>query len=250
MYNIIENINLEVYNVLFSYPLQSARLLKRYKRFLADVIMPDNNELTLHCANTGAMTGCAEPGDIVWYWVSDSQTRKYPASWELTQTTDNHWICINTARANFLVKEAIEQNDVPELCGYTQIKSEVRYGNENSRIDLLLQADDKPDCYIEVKSVTLFDNATKAGHFPDAVTTRGQKHLRELQDVAEQGKRAVLFFLIQHSGIEYFSPAEHVDPKYCDLLRQAYNNGVEILCYKTHIDIQGIYVEKKIPFQL
>ncbi|QIQ21088.1 DNA/RNA nuclease SfsA [Zophobihabitans entericus] len=236
--------------MLFSYPLQSAHLIKRYKRFLADVTTQSNQIITIHCANTGSMSGCAEPGDTVWYWDSGSLTRKYPSSWELTQTKLNHLICINTARANHIVQEAIENDKIPELTDYDSLSSEVRYGDENSRIDLLLQDHNKPACYIEVKSVTLFDEQTKAGMFPDAVTTRGQKHLRELIRIVEQGERAIIFFLIQHSGVEYFTPAKHIDPKYAALLKLAHEQGVEILCYKTHIDTKEIYIEKSIPVEL
>lgn len=180
--------------------LQPARLIKRYKRFLADVVTPEGETLTLHCANTGAMTGCATPGDTVWYSTSDNPKRKYPQSWELTETQQNHWICVNTLRANTLLYEALLENRIEELAGYSDVKTEVKYGTENSRIDLLLQAPDKIDCYIEVKSVTLLQH--KCGYFPDAVTLRGQKHLRELQQMVSNGKRAVLFspFSIQESS--------------------------------------------------
>ena len=139
----------------FEPALQPATLIKRYKRFLADVITPDGRELTLHCANTGAMTGCATPGDTVWYSTSDNLKRKYAHSWELTETQQHHWICVNTLRANQLVREAITQGRIPELSGYSKLTSEVKYGAENSRIDLMLQAENQPDCYIEVKSGTL-----------------------------------------------------------------------------------------------
>ena len=162
----------------FDPPLQPAILLKRYKRFLADVVTPDGRELTLHCPNTGAMTGCAAPGDTVWYSTSDNAKRKYAHTWELTETQQGAVICVNTLRANSLAKEAISAGIIPELSGYNQLKSEVKYGEENSRIDIMLQADDRQNCYIEVKSVTLAEK--EYGYFPDAVTTRGQKHLREL----------------------------------------------------------------------
>ncbi len=143
----------------FSQPLQAARLIKRYKRFLADIELNDgelnDGELiTIHCANTGAMTGCAEPGTTVWYSTSNNKKRKYPNSWELAQTKHNNWICVNTIQANHLVKEAIEQQRIPELSGYENLRTEVKYGSENSRIDLLLESDTRPPCYIEVKSVT------------------------------------------------------------------------------------------------
>lgn len=234
--------------MLFDPPLQSARLIKRYKRFLADVETPQGEILTLHCANTGAMTGCATPGDTVWYSTSANPKRKYPHSWELTQTAAGDWICVNTARANALVAEAIAAGAVAELSAYTNMRSEVRYGQENSRIDLLLQADNRANCYIEVKSVTLLQH--QHGYFPDAVTLRGQKHLRELQLQAEQGQRAVLFFAVLHSGITGVSPARHIDPAYADLLEQACASGVEVLCYDAQISPEAIRPGIKLPFTL
>lgn len=173
-------------------PLESAQLVKRYKRFLADVITPAGKLLTIHCANTGAMTGCATPGDTIWYSTSNNIKRKYPHSWELTQTQTGDWICVNTHRANDLISQFITENKIPELSDYDNISQEVKYGDENSRIDLLLKKKQQVNCYIEVKSVTLLEN--NIGYFPDAVTIRGQKHLRELSLIAERGERAVLFF--------------------------------------------------------
>lgn len=202
----------------FSPPLQRATLIQRYKRFLADVITPDGRELTLHCPNTGAMTGCATPGDTVWYSTSDNTKRKYPHTWELTQSQSGAIICVNTLWANRLTKEAILNESISELSGYSSLKSEVKYGAERSRIDFMLQADSRPDCYIEVKSVTLAEN--EQGYFPDAVTERGQKHLRELMSVAAEGQRAVIFFAVLHSAITRFSPARHIDEKYAQLLSE------------------------------
>ncbi|MDY4388231.1 DNA/RNA nuclease SfsA [Pectobacterium aroidearum] len=225
--------------------LQPARLIKRYKRFLADVVTPEGETLTLHCANTGAMTGCATPGDTVWYSTSDNPKRKYPHSWELTETQQNHWICVNTLRANTLLYEALLENRVEELSGYSDVKTEVRYGTENSRVDLLLQAPDKIDCYIEVKSVTLLQH--ECGYFPDAVTLRGQKHLRELQQMVSNGKRAVLFFAVLHSGIQQVSPAQHIDSRYAELFTEAQRAGVEILCYGSTLCPDGITLTHKLP---
>lgn len=218
----------------FDPALKSAKLIKRYKRFLADITTPDEQTLTIHCANTGAMTGCAEPGVTVYYSTSDNPQRKYPHSWELTQTEAGHTICVNTARANTLVVEAIRRNAIPELSGYQVLKTEVRYGSENSRIDILLQDSDRSDCYIEVKSVTLLDSdrGDGQGFFPDTTTVRGQKHLRELTEMVTSGNRAILFFAVLHSGIEKVSAAHHIDAKYTQLLEQAKDAGVEVICYK------------------
>ncbi|MDR5609979.1 MULTISPECIES: DNA/RNA nuclease SfsA [unclassified Arsenophonus] len=227
-------------------PLESAQLVKRYKRFLADVITPAGKLLTIHCANTGAMTGCATPGDTVWYSTSNNIKRKYPHSWELTQTQTGDWICVNTHRANDLISQFITENKIPELSDYDNISREVKYGDENSRIDLLLKKKQQVNCYIEVKSVTLLEN--NIGYFPDAVTIRWQKHLRELSLIAERGERAVLFFAVLHTGIKKMSVASHIDCQYAALLQQATNVGIEILCYQIKISEKGLAMDKKIPF--
>jgi len=209
---------------------------------------PDGEVLTIHCANTGAMTGCATPGDRVWYSTSDSLTRKYPHSWELTETQQGHWICVNTLRANQLVAEALDQNRLPTLAGYSHRQAEVKYGSEKSRIDFLLKADLQPNCYIEVKSVTLLHEGK--GYFPDAVTIRGQKHLRELATVAAEGHRAVLLFAVLHSGIEDVSPARHIDAAYAEQLAQAQKEGVEILAYQADLSAEGMFLKSPINVTL
>ena len=229
-------------------PLQPATLIQRYKRFLADVVTPDGATLTLHCPNTGAMTGCATPGDTVWYSTSLNKTRKYPHTWEITQTVGGEYICVNTLRANQLVKEAISLDLIPELRGYNTLKSEVKYGAEGSRIDFMLQAEQRPECYIEVKSVTLADRDN--GYFPDAVTLRGQKHLRELISVAATGKRAVLLFAVLHTAIGRFSPARHIDPKYAQLLNEAQKQGVEVLVYKAELSADNMTLKVALPATL
>ncbi len=229
----------------FTPPLQPATLIKRYKRFLADVMTPQGETFTLHCANTGAMTGCATPGDTVWYSTSDNAKRKYAHSWELTHTQQGDWICVNTMRANGLVREAIEQNRIAELSGYSKISGEVKYGSENSRIDLLLQAENRVNCYIEVKSVTLLQH--NRGYFPDAVTLRGQKHLRELQNMAADGQRAVLFFAVLHTGITQVAPAHHIDAHYAELLAQVQQSGVEVVCYGADVSPGGLSLRGKVP---
>ena len=228
--------------------LKKATLIKRYKRFLADIILEDGTETTIHVANTGAMTGCAEPEDTVWYSTSDNPKRKYPLSWELTQTQNNHYICVNTIKANQLAEEAINNGVIKELTGYKNLKREVKYGDENSRIDIFLSEHDtsKADVFVEVKSVTLLEGTQ--GYFPDAVTTRGQKHLRELMSIAKSGKRAVLFFAVLHSGINSVNAAKHIDPKYAELLQEAISSGVEVLVYKAQIDEISIVLQNKLDF--
>ncbi|KHT38560.1 DNA/RNA nuclease SfsA [Vibrio sinaloensis] len=233
----------------FEPALEPATLIQRYKRFLADITLPDGSERTIHCANTGAMTGCATPGNAVWYSTSDNPKRKYPNSWELTETAQGHRICINTARANQLAVEAIQSGTIGELQGYDQLQTEVKYGNENSRIDILLNSENKPKCYIEVKSVTLLDEKLAGqGYFPDAVTTRGQKHLRELSEMAQSGHRAVLLFTVLHSGIEKVSAAHHIDAKYSQLLKTAQEQGVEVLCYKAKLSNSEMKLVNAIEF--
>ncbi len=238
--------------------LKSATLIKRYKRFLADIELENGEVTTIHCANTGAMTGCAEPGNKVWYSTSDNPKRKYPCSWELSETKQGHRICVNTARANQLAVEAIQDGTIKELQGYEQLRTEVKYGAENSRIDILLCSESKPNCYVEVKSVTLLDEKGLAagdedqkpgqGYFPDAVTTRGQKHLRELSEMAQTGSRAILLFTVLHSGIEKVSPAHHIDANYSQLLKIAQEAGVEVLCYKAVLSDNEIRLVSAINF--
>jgi len=228
--------------------LKKATLIKRYKRFLADITLEDGTETTIHVANTGAMTGCATPNDVVWYSTSDNPKRKYPLSWELTQTINNDYICVNTIKANQLAEEAITNNTIKELSGYQCIKREVKYGDENSRIDIFLSQHkhNTPDAYVEVKSVTLLEGGQ--GYFPDAVTTRGQKHLRELMTIAKSGQRAVLLFAVLHTGIDSFKVASHIDETYAKLLIEAKNSGVEVLVYKAKIDKSGLNLVEKLIF--
>jgi sugar fermentation stimulation protein A len=218
--------------------LAPSTLIKRYKRFLADVNInnEDNTvtEITMHCANTGAMTGCATPGDTVWFSTSDNLKRKYPNSWELTLTQAQHWICVNTIRANQLTEEAINQGNISEFSQHTALRREVKYGDENSKIDFHLLDQHGRETFIEVKSVTLLEG--QQGYFPDAVTLRGQKHLRELMAMAAQGHRAVLLFAVLHSGINDVQPAEHIDAEYAKLLREASQQGVEIIAYKAKFE--------------
>ncbi|SFT99263.1 sugar fermentation stimulation protein A [Kosakonia arachidis] len=230
----------------FMPPLKSATLIQRYKRFLADVITPEGDTLTLHCPNTGAMTGCATPGDTVWYSTSTNLKRKYAHTWELTQTRQGAFICVNTQQANALTKEAILADRLAELTGYSSLKSEVKYGAERSRIDFLLQAEDRRNCYIEVKSVTLAEQ--QSGYFPDAVTLRGQKHLRELMSVAASGDRAVILFAVLHSAVEHFSPARHIDEEYARLLSDAQRQGVEVIAYKAELSANNITLRLPLPF--
>ncbi|MCP3673374.1 MAG: DNA/RNA nuclease SfsA [Gammaproteobacteria bacterium] len=232
----------------FEYPLQTGTLIKRYKRFLAD-IETDKGAITIHCPNTGSMKGCAEPGSRVWFWDSGNPKRKYRHSWELVENQFGHLIGINTNRANHLIKEAIT-NKVLNNFEFDTIKSEVPYGEEKSRIDLLLTYQNK-NIWVEVKNTTLLEideTSDTQGYFPDAVTSRGTKHLRELMAQVEKGDRAVLVFCVQHLGIKTVKAAAHIDPVYAEKLKQVADAGVEIIAAQTLITDNEITVIGELPF--
>ncbi len=231
----------------FDPPLESATLVKRYKRFMADVKTENGEELTLHCPNTGSMKNCNLAGSRVWYSDSGNPKRKYPHTWELVEVEAGAIAGINTNRANSLVKEALENQVIPDLVGYDQLKTEVKYGEENSRIDLLLEFSDQL-CFIEVKNVTLGEGDTV--YFPDAVTERGRKHLRELMKMVEQGHRAVLFFCVQHNGVKRVKPADHIDPAYGETLREAVAAGVEVMAWQCRLSDTEICLERAMPVEL
>lgn len=223
----------------FDPSLQQATLLRRYKRFLADIETDDGQQLTIHCPNTGAMTGCAEPGFKVWYSTSTNAKRKYPHTWELSQTLQGDFIVVNTLRANQVAELALSTDLIPALVGYNNLQREVRYGAEKSRIDFLLsEHPSKADCYIEVKSVTLSETAS--GYFPDAVTLRGQKHIRELIAMVNAGYRAAILFVVGHSGIQSVKPAAHIDPAYAQLCVEAKQVGVEFYALRVDISATGL----------
>ncbi|WP_036230072.1 DNA/RNA nuclease SfsA [Marinobacterium jannaschii] len=228
--------------------LIEGRLVRRYKRFLADVELADGELVTAHCPNTGSMKNCAEPGSRVWLSRSDNPKRKYPLSWELVEIQGRHRCCINTGRANALVREAIEQGVISELQGYDRIRQEVKYG-ENSRIDLLLQHEGKADTYIEVKNLTLLNEGDE-GSFPDAVTARGTKHLNELMAMVAEGHRAVMLFCVPHEGIGRARPADEIDPLYGQTLRQAVREGVEVLAYRAAFEDGAVYLRDRLPVDL
>src|SRR5690606_33280163 len=186
-----------------------ALLLRRYKRFLADIRLPDGNEITIHCPNTGSMKNCLVPESPCWYSTSESKTRKYPHTLEFVTTPGGHIAGINTGRANELVEVAIRQGVIRELHAYPSLKREQVYGEEKSRIDFLLETAGGGKCYVEVKNVTLME-AEGEGFFPDAVSERGSKHLRELMAMRALGHRAVLLFCVQHTGIQSVCASEHI----------------------------------------
>jgi sugar fermentation stimulation protein A len=225
----------------FDPPLIPATLIRRYKRFLADVRLADGREITVHCANPGRMDGCRQPGSRVLLSDSGNAKRKLRYSWELV-AAGNTWVGVNTGLPNALVREAIAGGAIPELAGYPTLRSEVAYGTA-SRVDLLLEDGDRRG-YVEVKNVTLA--AAGVAMFPDAVTARGLTHLRELAARVAAGDRAVMVYLVNRGDCDCFRPAAHIDPAYAAGLREAVAAGVEVLAYAARVTPQGIDVDHRI----
>ncbi len=230
----------------FSSPLVAGRLLQRYKRFLADVVLDTGETITAHCPNTGSMLGCADPGSRVWLTHAPSPTRKYAYGWELTELADGTRVGINTHRSNALVREAIEGGRIAALGGYHAMRPEAKYGHESSRIDFLLSAAGRPDCYLEVKNVTA---AVTAGIalFPDTVSDRGTKHLREMMAMVAEGHRAVLVYCVQRGDVAEVRPADAIDPVYGRTLREALANGVEAMAWRAVVSPEGIELATEVP---
>lgn len=235
------------------------RLIKRYKRFLADVELDNGEVITAHTGNTGSMKGCSEPGSRVWLYDSENPKRKYRYSWDLVEDLSGNLIGIHTTRANKLVHEAIDNGTIKELQDYSEVRPEVKYLQSNTRFDFLLvkgltksllaKQDSSDSCFVEVKNVTAKRDAEIA-IFPDAKTERGKKHLKTLIEAVEQGYRAVIFFCIQRSDVTVFKPADEIDPEYGALLREACASGVEALAYKAYLSPKEIYLSEKIPIKL
>jgi len=232
--------------VKFAPALIPATLIKRYKRFLADVRLDNGEELTVHTPNTGSMLGCAEPGTRIWLRDSANPQRKYRYSWEIASTPAGVAIGINTHLANQLVREAVESAVLTRLQGYDSIRNEVKYGSRNSRIDLKLSAPSRPDCYVEVKNVTAVVQ-TDTAMFPDAPSERGRKHLQELMEVVQAGERAMMVFNIQRDDAQRFRPADEIDPAYGELLREAMQTGVEIEACVAKVTPDEIRIYRTVP---
>lgn len=229
--------------------LEEGRLVKRYKRFFADIECADGSIVTAHCANTGSMLNCMADGARVWFSRNDDPKRKLKATWELVETPHGRIACINTGRANRLIEEALQAGVITELAGFTQLRREVKYGEENSRADFCLMFDQR-QVFVEVKSVTLGFADTDIAAFPDAVSTRGAKHLRELTALAEMGQRAVLIYCVNLSGITAVRAAQEIDPEYAAALAEAKTAGVEVLAYGTQITPAGIEVTQRLAVEL
>jgi len=230
----------------FATPLVPARLIKRYKRFLADVRLEDGREVTAHCANPGSMMGLAEPGTKVWLESNDDPKKKLKFGWRLVEHEDGHFTGVDTSIPNRALKAALIAHQVPGLPDYDLVRPEVKYG-QNSRIDFLLSGDG-PDTYVEVKSVTLSRQAGLA-EFPDSVTARGAKHLEELVAMVAAGHRAVMFYLVQRTDAEVATLARDLDPAYAAAFDRASSEGVQVLAHRCDIAPQAITVGPAIPFR-
>ena len=231
----------------FPAPLIPATLIRRYKRFLADVTLASGETVTVHCANPGAMTGLMTPGARVWLSRSDNPKRKLSHGWELVEVdlgAGRELVGINTSNPNGLVAEALVAGGVPELGGYASIRREIRYGT-SSRVDFLLEDPGRPPCYLEVKNVHLMRRPGLA-EFPDAVTRRGAKHLVELAAMAAAGARAVMLFLVQIGSAERFAVARDIDPVYGRELDRARAAGVEALARRCRLTHDGIEVAEAV----
>ncbi len=225
-----------------------ATLIRRYKRFLADVRLQNGETITVHTPNTGRMLGLLEPGSKIWLRDSQNSKRKYRYSWVMASANENTPVGVDTLLANKLVVEGIESGVITELQGYAQLKTEVRYGEENSRIDILLENEGEL-CYVEVKNVTAITEPLlrpRQAIFPDALSERGRKHLRELMLMKQQGARAVIFFCVAREDAEAFRPADEIDPEYGRTLRQAAAAGVEIMAYRARVSVDEIYLQTQL----
>jgi sugar fermentation stimulation protein A len=234
----------------FPVPLVPATLIRRYKRFLADVRLPGGEEITAHVANPGAMTGLAAPGARVWLSKSDNPKRKLPWSWELVEVDFGggpELVGVNTGHPNGIVAEALAAGLIPELAGYASARREVNYG-KSSRVDVLLEDPARPPCYVEIKNVHLMRRQGLA-EFPDAVTARGAKHLDELAAMVAVGARAVMLFLIQIGSAERFALAADIDPTYARAFARARAAGVETIAYRCAIRADGIDCARPVPIE-
>lgn len=220
----------------FSQPLITGTLIKRYKRFLADVLLDNGETTTAHCTSTGSMSGLAIPGSKVWLSKAANPDRKLPYTWEMVEC-EGAMVGVNTSHPNALVQEAILGGHLVDFTGYDSLKREVKYG-QNSRIDILLSSPGRPFCYIEIKNVH-----SKRGNivdFPDAVTERGAKHLREMMDMVSLGHRAAMVYVVQRQDGDQFSFAEDIDPVYAQTAREAFAAGVESFVYPCSMTVEGI----------
>jgi sugar fermentation stimulation protein A len=229
----------------FDRPLIRARLIRRYNRFLADVILPDGRSAVAHCPNTGAMLGVAEPGMAVWIEPVDGPGRKLAFAWRLVELPDGHWAGIDTRTPNRVVAEALAARAVPELAAYDAVRPEAAYG-ARSRVDFLLTGPGLPPAYVEVKNVHLRRREGLA-EFPDCVTARGAKHLEELARMAEAGARAVMLYVVQRTDCDRLAMAADLDPAYARAFDDARARGVEVLARTCRIGPEGVALAHPLP---
>lgn len=232
----------------FQSPLEPARLIRRYKRFLADIRLGDGREVTAHCANPGAMTGLADPGTRIWVEANDDPRRKLKFAWRLVDHGNGHFTGIDTALPNRLMRAALAAGTVPGLSGYATIRAEQPYG-DGSRVDFLLQDPGRPDAWVEIKSVTLCRRPGLA-EFPDTVTARGARHLADLAAMARQGQRAVLVYVVQRTDCDLVTPARDIDPAYARAADLAARDGVEMMALRCDISPREIRLGSPLPFDL
>ena len=230
----------------FSSLLIKGKLIKRYKRFLADIELENGEFIIAHCANPGSMLYLKEPGAEVWVSPAQNPNRKLKYTWEIIRA-DDALIGLNTALPNKIVEEAVQKGLIADLTGYDSLRREVKYG-ENSRIDLLLQSSNLPDCYLEVKSVTLKrpGKGNRLAEFPDSVTARGTKHLQQLSNQVANGDRGVMFYLVQREDCTQLSIAGDIDPNYSEAFGAAWKAGVEMLCYGCSVSPEAIKIKRKL----
>jgi len=230
----------------FSNSLIKGKLIKRYKRFLADIELENGEVIIAHCANPGSMLYLKEPGAEVWVSPAQNPNRKLKYTWEMIKTNDT-LIGLNTGLPNKIVEEALQKDLITELTGYDSLRREIKYG-ENSRIDLLLQSSNLPDCYVEVKSVTLKrpGKSNRVAEFPDSVTVRGTKHLQQLSNQVANGDRGMMFYLVQREDCTQLSIAGDIDPNYSEAFSAAWKAGVEMLCYGCSISPEAIKIKQKL----
>jgi sugar fermentation stimulation protein A len=229
----------------FQTPLIPARLIRRYKRFLADVQLDTGEVVTAHCPNSGAMLGLKDDGMRIWLEPNDDPKKKLKYGWRLVELGGGHWAGIDTSVPNRVVKEALIARQVSELATYETVRPEVKYG-QSSRVDFLLTQPGLPDAYVEVKNVHLLREGDWA-EFPDSVTTRGAKHLSELSDMVAAGHRAVMLYLVQRTDCGRLRLAEDLDPAYASAFSKARDAGVEMICYDTTISVNGVALSKPLP---
>jgi sugar fermentation stimulation protein A len=232
----------------FPSPLIPGMLVRRYKRFLADVMLPDGEMTTAHVANPGAMSGLAAPFSQIWLSKSENALRKLDYTWELVEVdlgAGPELVGVNTQKPNQLIADAIAADEIPELAGYSSVRREVKYG-ANSRIDFLLEGGMRPSCFVEVKNVHLMRKPGRA-EFPDSRTERGAKHLNELAGVTASGDRAVLLFLIQIGSAKSVSVARDIDPDYADAFDKAKARGVEVIARRCRLTPERIEIEGEVP---